>query len=163
MGAWAGGVAQGVTAKNAAKDQRKANAELTRRMEIARQAYMQRRPQVASQKFDALQQQLGMFNPAIGMIGEMTGGKYQPSLAGISNPVKVQATLADLAAGDPYQRTLDKIPADDQTAALNAVKSYGYDTTSARQGLLDMQHQEAARRKQTDLGGTAAARIRGRK
>lgn len=136
MGAWAGGVAQGISSRNAANMQKEANNELTRRMELARRAYASRRPQVNSQKFDALQQQMGMFNPVIGMMGEMTGGRYAPNISGISNPVKIQATMADMAGGATGKEGKSIMPEDMTSArqreAIARLSGEGYDTTALR-------------------------------
>lgn len=140
MGAWAGGVAQGISSRNAANMQKEANNELTRRMELARRAYASRRPQVNSQKFDALQQQMGMFNPVIGMMGEMTGGRYAPNISGITNPVKVTATMADLAGGvtgkvdgkEGKSIMPEDMSSRAQREALARLSGEGYDTTALR-------------------------------
>lgn len=138
MGAWAGGVAQGISSRNAMNMQKEANNELTRRMEIARQAYQARRPQMAKQKYDALQQQLGMFNPVIGMMGEMTGGRYAPDLSGLTNPVKPQATAAELAYGTRDKNDHTVLPEDmrrsAQREARGRLADQGFDVSTARVG-----------------------------
>lgn len=137
MGAWAGGVAQGISSRNAMDMQKAANKELTARMEQARRAYEARRPQVNSEKFAALQQQLGMFNPAIGMIGEMTGGHYAPNVSNMTNPMQMKASLQDLSSGGTAN-------AEDMGSAnlnrdLTRLSQAGYNTDDAKrqvQGIL---------------------------
>ena len=124
------GITQGVTAKNAAKDQARANNELTRRMEVARQAYQQRRPQVVQERQAALQNQLGLYNPVAAMMGEMTGGKYSPNIQDLAKnfPVKPTATSSDLTANDKYRRSPDEIPYVTQTGIRDDLARQGYST-----------------------------------
>lgn len=80
MGAWAGGVAQLKLGKEALKDQRRANADLTRRMEGSQRAYEAQRPANSLARQYALQNMLSMYGPANEMLGEMTGGRYSLDL-----------------------------------------------------------------------------------
>lgn len=129
MGAWIGGIVEAKAARRASNMQRDANSELTKRMEQARQATVARRPELNSQKWNAMQQQLSMFQPSIGLLSEATGGKYAPDLSKLSNPVNFKANQYDLSAGDPYQRSLKDMPSEDQATALRRMQDAGYDTT----------------------------------
>lgn len=136
MGAWAGGVAQGISSKNAMKMQKEANKELTARMEQARRAFEARRPQVNSEKFAALQQQLGMFNPAIGMIGEMTGGRYAPNVSGMTNPMGMKASLQDLAGGGVHD--VEDMGTRQLNQGITRLSRDGYNTDDAKRQLQDL-------------------------
>lgn len=129
------GITTGITAKNASKDQARANNELTRRMELSRQAYQQRRPQVAQERQAALQSQLGVYNPVAGMMGEMTGGKYAPNVQALGQgfPVKPKATDADMTANDQYRRSVSGIPGQD-ASVIPGVTADGIEASLARQG-----------------------------
>ena len=125
------GITTGVQASHAAKDQKRANNELTRRMELSRQAYQQRRPQVAQERQAALQSQLGVYNPVAGMMGEMTGGKYAPNVQALGQnyPVNPRATTADISANDPQRRGVRGMGYDDITSIRNDLSAQGFDTS----------------------------------
>jgi hypothetical protein len=80
MGAWAGGVAQLKIGRESLRDQQRANADLTRRMEGSQRAYEGQRPANSLARRYALQNMLGMYGPANEMLGEMTGGRYSLDL-----------------------------------------------------------------------------------
>lgn len=80
MGAWAGGAAQLKLGKEGLKDQRRANRDLTRRMESSQAAYEALRPANSLARQYAAQNLLGMYGPANEMLGEMTGGRYSLDL-----------------------------------------------------------------------------------
>lgn len=60
--------------KWAARDTRRANAELTRRMEVGKQDYLARRPEAAQERMKALRQQLGLLGSQNKLTQEMGGG-----------------------------------------------------------------------------------------
>jgi hypothetical protein len=116
--------------RDAQKDQRKANADLTRRMEVEQANYQAYRPEAQRQRAAALQARLGLLQPANGMLSEMTGGRYaldfgalpktSPTMpGGRSKPV--QSQLGEPAAGGGYD-----------PATLRALQAQGYDIGGAK-------------------------------
>lgn len=130
------GITQGVQASHAAKDQKRANNELTRRMEVSRQAYQQRRPQVAQERQAALQKQLGVYNPVTAMMGEMTGGKYAPDLTAMGqSPINPKATTADITVNDPQNRGVRGMSYGDIAGIRNDLAAQGFDTSGIERDL----------------------------
>ena len=93
MGAWAGGTASGISAKNARKDLSRANNDLTRRMGVAGQDYEARRPEAAEERMRALRVQLGLLEPLNGLTGQIVngGGSALDLSAAGESPLSMQA------------------------------------------------------------------------
>lgn len=124
------GITQGVQAKNAAKDLARANNELTRRMSASQREYEARRPQQAADRFRALNQQLGVYNPANSMVGEMTGGRYSLDLkAPGQNFLSMKPTAAQANRGDDRGFSGEGVDPGWQQRNIATLQGQGYDTS----------------------------------
>lgn len=143
MGAWIPGVIQGAQAKNAQRDLKRANADLTGNMYRAGMEYEQRRPQAAAEKMAVLRKQMGLYAPQNAMMGEMTGGKYSLNLDPIGqSPLQMKPTQAQADRGnDTGFAGADSGYQNQRVAELQA---QGYDTSDL-QKLTGAQHLEAQR------------------
>lgn len=142
MGAWIPGVIQGAQAKNAQKDLKRANAELTGKMSLSQQEYEARRPQVAAQRMAALRSQLGSYNPMNNMVNEMSGGRYSMDLDQFSkSPLMMKPTNQQINRGDDNGFT--GMDSGSQNRRIEELAAQGYDVTSLRDEVSQQQRQKA--------------------
>lgn len=125
------GITQGVQTKQAADALKKANRELTGRMYKSQLEYEARRPQQAADRMAALRQQMGIYNPANNMVGEMTGGRYKLDLnAPTQNPLGMKPTLAQMDRGNEDSGGWGGGSPEWQQSRINELRAQGYDTNA---------------------------------